>query len=185
MSDRDKILRKVRKTGNDSDLSIYKQLKNKCNNMVKHAKRKYHNKLISENSRNAAKFCRVIKDVFPTNDKSSSSFTPHSDSEKLSKANAFCYYFSSVANALKKTALPLKNFVWGKPSQSTRTPDTIFVFTHVSKIFVEKQLKSLKRKKAAGCDHIPPGLLKDAASVLSSPLSFITNLSLRTSTVAT
>ena len=61
--------------------------------------------------------------------------------------------------------------------------ETVFVFTYVSTIFVEKELKSLKRRKAAGIDGIPPGPLKDASSVLAKPLAFIINLSLQTETV--
>ena len=61
--------------------------------------------------------------------------------------------------------------------------ETVFVFTYVSTVFVEKELKSLKRRKAAGIDSIPPGPLKDASSVLAKPLAFIINLSLQTETV--
>ena len=61
--------------------------------------------------------------------------------------------------------------------------ETVFVFTYVSTIFVEKELKGLKRRKAAGIDGIPPGPLKDASSVLAKPLAFLINLSLQTETV--
>ena len=45
---------------------------------------------------------------------------------------------------------------------------------------VEKIIKSIKRSKATGIDDLPPGLIKDAADVLSVPLSYIINLSLDT-----
>ena len=61
--------------------------------------------------------------------------------------------------------------------------ETVFVFTYVSTVFVEREVKSLKRRKAAGIDGIPPGPLKDASSVLAKPLAFIINLSLQTETV--
>ena len=41
----------------------------------------------------------------------------------------------------------------------------------------------MKRRKAIGIDEIPPGMLKDAAVVLSGPLSFVTNLSLESCSV--
>jgi len=59
----------------------------------------------------------------------------------------------------------------------------VFTFGYVSKLFVEKQLSTLKRNKATGSDGIPPNFLKDAASGISAPLSFIINLSLRTSSI--
>eukprot|EP00794_Sanderia_malayensis_P011654 gene11654-12853_t len=45
---------------------------------------------------------------------------------------------------------------------------------------VEKIIKSIKRSKATGIDDLPPGLIKDAAGVLSVPLSHIINVSLDT-----
>ena len=148
--------------------------------MVKHAKRKYHNNLLSENCRNPAKFWKIVKEIFPTNNKSARSFTSTYDSQKCLKANAFSSFFSIVAYTVKKAALPLRDFIWRNYAQSESENNTVFTFTHVTKIFVEKQLKSLKRRKAAGVDQIPSGMLKDAASVLAGPLSFLINLSLRT-----
>ena len=58
-----------------------------------------------------------------------------------------------------------------------------FNFTYVSCIFVEREIKSLKRRKAAGCDDLPPGILKDAAYGRSSPLTNLINLSLTTGLV--
>ena len=41
----------------------------------------------------------------------------------------------------------------------------------------------MKRKKATGFDNLPPGLLKDAAAEIASPLAHIINLSLRSGQV--
>ena len=64
MDEQDKILRKARKTRKDSDWSNYKQLKNQRNNMIKQAKRKYHNNLIANNSKNPKALWKVVKEVF-------------------------------------------------------------------------------------------------------------------------
>ena len=77
----------------------------------------------------------------------------------------------------------MKDFVWGYTSTGRMETKTVFVFTYVSTVFVEREVKSLKRRKAAGIDGIPPGPLKDASSVLAKPLAFIINLSLQTETV--
>ena len=58
-----------------------------------------------------------------------------------------------------------------------------FGFKYVSRIFVEKELKSLKRKSAAGWDDLPPCMLKDCARVISGPLTHPINLSLTSGTV--
>ena len=98
MDEGDKMLRKDRKTRKDSDWSNYEQLKNQYNNMIKYAKRKYHNNLIANNSKNPKAFWKAV--------------TPSSIPEKISKANNFCSYFSLVAESLKTSAYPLKNFIW-------------------------------------------------------------------------
>ena len=56
----------------------------------------------------------------------------------------------------------------------------MFKFQFVSNMDVEKIIKSIKRSKATGIDDLPPGLIKDAADVLSVPLSHIINMSLDT-----
>ena len=58
-----------------------------------------------------------------------------------------------------------------------------FSFNKVNAIAVYNQLKNLKRKKAVGLDHFPHGMIKDAASILAAPLTFLINLSLQTGSV--
>ena len=60
-----------------------------------------------------------------------------------------------------------------------------FLFRTVKEEEILTELKNLKRKKATGLDHLPPGLLKDAAGVIAKPLTFIINLSLETGVVPT
>ena len=99
------------------------------------------------------------------------------------KANRFCSYFSSCAQTLKTTAIPLKNFIWEYKTDANANNDSIFVFNYVTKIFVEKELKALNRKKATGCDEIPSILLRDGATAFSAPLAFLINLSLKTACI--
>ena len=51
MNNRDKILRKAREAREEEDWQTYRHLKNQCNNMIKHAKRKYYDNLLRENSK--------------------------------------------------------------------------------------------------------------------------------------
>ena len=80
---------------------------------------------------------------------------------------------------MKSNAFKLRDFVW--KSQTHLVPKTArqLKFQYVSKIEVERELKKMKRKKTTGSDNLPAGMLKDSASTISSPLSFIINLSLR------
>ena len=53
------------------------------------------------------------------------------------------------------------------------------------KIFIEKEQRNLKRQKAIRVDNLPPGLLKDCAMHIATPLCYIINLSISTSTIPT
>lgn len=52
-----------------------------------------------------------------------------------------------------------------------------------SKLYIEKEIKSFKPKKATRLDELPTKLLKDCAHIISKPLCHIINLSLRTGQV--
>ena len=69
MDQRDKILRKARKSGKDFYWNSYKSLRNRCNNMIKNAKKRYHTELLKDNAKNPSKFWKTVKDVFPTKEK--------------------------------------------------------------------------------------------------------------------
>ena len=55
----------------------------------------------------------------------------------------------------------------------------------VSDEFIMRELASLNPCKSTGLDNIPSKFLKDGASVLTSPISYIVNLSISSSIVPT
>ena len=97
-------------------------------------------------------------------------------------ADSICTFFTHIAQILKCETFKLTDFIWEKPPILS-TPTKIFNFIYVSRIFVEREIKSLKRRKAAGCEDLPPVILKDVAYALSSPLTHLINLSLTTGLV--
>ena len=101
------------------------------------------------------------------------------------RASKFAKYFSEVVSSLKKSSFKLKNLVWNFPSFLRQRTTSSFRFTYVSVVFVRKQLKALKRKKATGLDQLPSALLKDSADEISKPLAHIINLSLNSSSIPT
>ena len=76
----------------------------------------------------------------------------------------------------------LKNFVWAYQPIRKENAKT-FKFKLATTDDVYKELRKLKPKKAAGMDNIPSKLVKDCASEISNPLTYIINLSLETSTI--
>ena len=79
--------------------------------------------------------------------------------------------------------MPLINFTWRFGTKLPRRTNQSFIINYISKVFVEKELRALRRNKATGLDQLPPGLLKDCAAHISGPLCHILNLSIKSSTV--
>ena len=90
---------------------------------------------------------------------SSKESVPISVTTNIENANSICTFFTNIAQNLKYETLKLRNFIWEKPP-TLSTPTKNFSFSYVSRIFVERELKSLKSRKAAGCDDLPPRILR-------------------------
>ena len=88
--------------------------------------------------------------------------------------------FTTIITTLRERAIPLCNFVWRPPRPVRKRTDKKFNFRPVSKLEVEKDLRSIQRNKSTGIDNLPPCLLKDAARTISAPLTHLINLSLQT-----
>eukprot|EP00794_Sanderia_malayensis_P013553 gene13553-14953_t len=99
------------------------------------------------------------------------------ESENERTANTFASYFGNVVKDLKLKFTTMIDYVWRKIPVCKKTNE-IFRFSYVSKMFVEKQLKALKRNKSTGLDELPPGMIKDCAEQISKPLAYIINLSI-------
>ena len=154
MNQRDKALRKSRRSQNPIDRQRYKPLRNQCNKHIKKAKSTHHKNILNENVNNPKKFWSAIKTVFPV--KSTSKSERGSDSHP--SANTFSHFFSKIAIDLKEKMSPVTNFVWRSiPKPIPRTVKK-YKFEYVSILFVQKELKSLSRQKATGTDNLPPGL---------------------------
>ena len=139
--------------------------------------------MLFENRNKPTKFWNCIKEMFPSKESVPISVTISIDNVKNTEnANSICTFFTNIAQNLKYETFKLRNFIWENPPTLSK-PTKNFTFSYVSRIFVERELKSLKRRKTAGCDDLPPGILKDAAYALSSPLTHLINLSLTTGLV--
>ena len=157
MNGRDQSLRKARRSNREVDWSTYKRLRNYCTNAIRSAKGDYHKQLMNENINNPRNFWKSIKTVIPNKSNLAGTksipflkddITELEDSECANKSNIFCSH-------LKHQSFKMTNLVWRKlRSKPIRTVNK-FKFGYISKLWVEKQLKSLKRHKATGLDNLP------------------------------
>ena len=176
MNDRDKLMRKAKKSSKDEDWLAYKQSRNRCNNLLRNAKANFHKEQLNVNGANPKRFWDCIKKIFPSKEK----LSPPNTRNNLKLANTFSSWFASIITDLKRKTMPLKNFIWGRTTSKQKRTKKVFNFEYVSVVFVQKQLQQLKRSKATGLDNLPPSILKDTARVISKPLCHLINLSLKT-----
>ena len=181
MNSRDQLHRKAQKSRKEKDWRIYKNQRNKCNNLIKKAKASYHRNLIEEDATNPKKFWNCIKGVFPLK---SCRIQICTSVNLNSTVKTFSDYFSGAVKKLKSLTYPLENFTWRYIRTLPRRTNEHFTFDYISRRFVLKELKALKGQKAPGIDELPPGLLKDCADIIAGPLAYIINLSIKTSTVS-
>lgn len=159
MNARDRLLHRARANNDEASWNEYKVQRNRCTSAVRKAKASYNQRMLNDNRLNPRKFWNTIKSIFPTKPKVSS---PRTDDAKHS-VNCFAEYFSTVVSVLKKTAYPLIDFVWRYPKKTRLRTKSIFKFSYISSVSVEKELRNLKRNKAAGVDCLPPNLSRTAA----------------------
>ena len=106
--------------------------------------------------------------------------------DKSFTANSFCEYLITITRNLKSKSIALRDFVWSRPAKEnlpSQVTESQFTFKDVKESDILIELKNLKQEKASGLDNFSSGLLKDAALVLTKPLTFIINLSLETGVV--
>ena len=182
MNNRDKLLRKARKSKSVDDSAGYKRLRNYCTNLVKRAKVSFHRNLLNENTGCPRKFWSTIKTIFPLKSlKAQNQAQNHAHRQE--RVNNFSDYFKNAIVSLKLLKMSLQNFTWRYTKTPTNRTNKKFTISYISKVFIEKELRSLKRNKATGLDEPPTGLLKVCAMFISQPLCHIMNMSINTSTV--
>ena len=185
MNTRDQLRRRAKKSGKTDDWQIYSRKRNFVKNEISRAKRHHFKNQLRENANNPDRFWKVIKDVFPTKNKSSTAAKSfnldngENTTDKHTISEGFCKFYTTIASKLKDKSFLFKDFIWGNSTFDKRystLPN--FEFTPVTDIQVLKYLRNLKRKCATGLDDLPASYLKDIAYVIAKPLSHVINLSL-------
>ncbi len=184
MADRNRMLKKARKSKLIEDWNIYKRLRNTCNSKLKSAKSAFQRNLLEQNSLNPWKFWQTIKKLLPFQKTVSANDGNSSNRETLqNQAQNFSKYFSTVVSELKERSIKLMDFVWKYPKRLTSRTSNAFKIQNVSNAFVLKELKKLKRNKANGVDDLPAGMLRDCYGhiLIDSFKLYVFSLSLNTS----
>ena len=115
MNERDKLLRKSRKSHNSGIKDEYKSKRNQVSSMIRTAKSNYTRSLLQENAHDPIKFWSTIKRIFPCKSKKcrveqSFDIDGTSTSNPSNISNGFCDYFTNIVSSMKKIAYPLIDF---------------------------------------------------------------------------
>ena len=156
----DQLLRKAQESKSHTDWRNYRRKKNFVKNEINRSKRNYFKSQLRENYNKSDRLWQTIKKIFPvkiTSTPSTKLFKVDDKviNDKVSIAQGFCNFYSSVASKLKLKAFPLINFIWKFEKPSQPITNARFHFHAVSDLDVLKYLKNIKRKSATRLDNIP------------------------------
>ena len=177
---KNKLYKKYLKSPNLSTENIYKTYRNKLNNCLKLAKRRYYMLKIERFKSDSKQTWNILNKIIKR--KQSTSKLPTNffidNTEVLDPnviANHFCNFFTNIGSTLADKIQPV----------NTR-PDSYLNYTFPNSIFLtstdEKEIQQITRSfhsgKAPGNDNIPMGVVKSSIDIISRPLAYIVNLSL-------
>ena len=183
MRKRDRIRRKLKSNNTAYNISKYKKIRNQVVNLLRNAKRKYHNDLcnkIKSNQFASKDWWKLIKQLSNKSRNnnniqillSETGTTVTDNTEKANLLNRFFALQSTIDDS--NASLPTAND--DIPAQDVI--DSI----DITPEDVKDILKTLNTNKAIGDDLVSPRLLKEGCHELSVPLSKLFNLSLKTKT---
>ena len=178
---RDRLKRKINKTGNQNILTRYKFFRNKVNNLKCHAKEQFYNNLelsFSDfHSNDKKQFWKVVCHFVKNN--STSSSLPPLNSFSVTGQNDFCFsseekadllnrYFTSIST-VNDDKVTLPAFEYKCQNRLARIGCT----SHEIQTLIEL----LNPNKATGPDEISNKMLKAVSKEVSVPLNILFNRS--------
>ena len=174
MKRRDYNHKKAIHTNNELHWNSYKRLRNTVTMKVRKEKASYYSKQLCD-KQNSRELWKTLNAILPN--KKQHAATNALAFENLT-ATSFNEFFTSVAEKLCGNCK-------GKPMPKLWTPRVTenFVLQKVSTSFVWKQLTNVKLTKATGLDSLTARLLRDAAPVVTKPITYLVNLTISTGVI--
>lgn len=186
---RDDLLRTYKRTGNKHQYVQYCKIRNKVQREIKKAKEDYVSGKIEENKKSPKKLWQQLKSLGYSSKRSDSASIVLNIAGQVCHnlkeiANQFNTFFTTVASSLVAKLPPAPrifdvNSILFKQFYSKVTNNNLQLeLTHVSEDFIYKELCSLNSFKSTGIDNIPARFVKDGASALAKPITYLVNLSI-------
>ena len=193
--ERDKILYKSNKNKNDKELrSKFNSLRNKVQREIRKAKTNFFKDKIEENKDNPKNLWKQFKSLGYSSKSSSKSKVILDIDNNLcfntkENSNHMNNYFLNVASNLVDLLPPapgifsIMSNLFKKYYYDKNVIPNSFILKNVTENFVNTELSRLNPKKSYGIDGIQSKFIKDAASEIKVPITFIINLSISSNVV--
>ncbi len=176
---RDRQKRTAIRTERPTDWGKYKQLRNKVNNMKKHAKEGFYNNLeysINDlSSTNPREYWKIVKMLMKDSAKGGYTIPPLIKTDQTfatsdqEKANTLNDYFISISSVDDSEAV--------LPNITLKTNNTLSNI-HITEQEIRDVLSNLVTNKASGPDEISHRMLKETRMTISEPLQILFSRSL-------
>ena len=180
IADRDYFYNKAKQTGDEDDWNVAKHLRNVTNANIRQARKDFVVSELQENTSDYKKFWKTIRSVIP-NDKGSARndiLLTH-DGKKVPKNEVAHYVNNYFVNIGKEIG---GNFTYtNKEGESGDTTSDGWSFSEFNEIEVMKVVKSINVSKSSGLSNISSFVVKEAFSILIPQITFLFNLTIRTS----
>ena len=198
IKDRDYFYCKAKKTG-DADLwNMAKHLRNVTNSNIRMAKREFILQQLNNNENNAKKFWKVIREVAPSgNTKTKQDIFLKDGSDKVERDQVAQFindYFINVGNfavpAPRATPVTLPpsqldlNSTHSGGQPSIEAPE-LLNFDDVIEMDVIRAVKQINVSKSSGLSNVSSFVVKEAFTFLVPQITYMFNLSIRSSTFPT
>ena len=193
--ERDKILYKSNKNKNDKELrSKFNSLRNKVQHEIRKAKTNFFKDKIEENKDNPKNLWKQFKSLGYSSKSSSKSKVILDIDNNLcfntkENSNHMNNYFLNVASNLVDLLPPapgifsIMSNLFKKYYYDKNVIPNSFILRSVTENFVNTELSRLNPKKSYGIDGIQSKFIKDAASEIKIPITYIINLSISSNVV--
>ena len=192
IKDKDKLLKRYKKTKLQIDFENFKKAKNNTKKIIKKKKISYYENTIRKNTGNSKKLWNTLKSMGLTKKKGNSANICLKTNEKIvfdakENANSFMNFYTNIAgNLIRKLSQPKGKF--GRTFvqeyyKNLEITQNSFCCSKVSEDFVLDLLMKIKTNKAAGIDGLCGRSFKDGAPLLVKPITELINLSIDLSAV--
>ena len=190
IKDRDYFYRKAKRTNNKDDWNIAKHLRNTTNYNVRQARAEFILSELEANSKDQKKFWRTIKKVFPNGKKGGKTTVTLTDNNSIpipekEVPNYINDFFINIGQMIAQKNASVAGTPAPNITPNAAIDDFIadkFEVEEVRETEVYKEIMKINIKRSSGLADVNSRVLKTAFKCLTSQLTLIFNMSIKSTT---